>query len=111
MSEILRINFHRDPDFQGGYDNEASCTTPDGVTHSIPPLRHDKRHGQIERVGHMGHGGVIYRLIIKLCDAGWEGHLFEAHDGRIPCLRGVISRKSVPVDYGGEKREQEEAEP
>ncbi len=104
----IRINFGRDTHFTAGYGNWASCSTPDGVTHSIPALRYAERKGQLQGVGHIGNGGVIYRMIIKLCDAGWEGYPFEAHDGRIPCLRGVLSKKSVPVDYGGDPVKEKE---
>lgn len=99
----LRIDFRRDHDFTGGYDNEAHCTTPDGVTHSIAPRAHDKRIGQVRKVGATGHGGCVYRLLVALSDAGYGGQPFEAHDGRMVCLRGVVDKKAVPVKYGGEK--------
>lgn len=101
----LRIDFKRDSWFTAGGGNTASCTTPDGVTHSIPPVSPGK--WQMGQLGgpHMGHGGVIYRMIIILADAGWVGEAFEAHDGRMVCLTGVIDKKAVPVNYGGIKRE------
>jgi hypothetical protein len=53
-----------------------------------------------------GGPAVIYAMILKLCEAGYAGQDFVAHDGRIPCLYGVISRLSVPLSYGGDPKPQ-----
>ena len=104
--ETLRLHFRRDRDFTGGYDNCAWCITPDGVKHSISrkPYKNKRGSGFAHGVGDKGHGGVVYRLIIKLADAGWLGYPFEGHDGRIVAYTGVIDRTIVPTSYGGQRK-------
>jgi len=54
-----------------------------------------------------GKEGLVYQLIVKLADNGYKGEPFEAHDGRMVCLEGVIDKKSVPLRFGGEKRDEQ----
>ena len=83
----IEIHFRRDPKFTSGSKNTAWADV-DGVRYEIPP---NKRGGN--------NGGAIYRLIVELCDAGYEGEEFTAHDGRVRCLQGVLSIMAVPVRY------------
>lgn len=40
-------------------------------------------------------------MIVKLVEAGYAGRRFEAPDGRMVCLRGVIDLNAVLPKYGG----------
>lgn len=99
MTAPLTIRFTRARD---GKIASAVCATPQGElrVNGGYDVTVKGRKGKVE-----GQDGVIYRMIVKLADSGWVGHDFEAHDGRMVCLQGVIDKKSVPVRYGGEKRE------
>ena len=55
------------------------------------------------KTGKQNNGSPIYKMILKLVDAGYEGYEFVANDGRMDCLYGSIDKKRVPVRYGGEK--------
>jgi hypothetical protein len=59
------------------------------------------------RPGQRG-GGAIYGMILQLVTLGYDGAAFEAHDGRIVCLRGIVSPLAVPTKYGGECRNEKE---
>lgn len=95
MTEALRIVFSR---AENGKLSEAVCHTQmgeiriDGGYAVTTP----KGNGRVE-----SSDGVIYRMIVALADGGFTGERFEASDGRIVCLEGVIDKLAVPVRYGG----------
>ena len=87
----IEIHFRRDNKLTNGPKNTAWADV-DGIRYEIPP----RKKG--------ANGGVIYRLILDLCDAGYEGEEFTAHDGRSVCLQGALSNKAVPAAYRGNLR-------
>ncbi len=88
----IEIHFRRDPKFTSGPKNTAWADV-DGVRYEIPP---NKRGGN--------NGGAIYRLIVELCDAGYEGEEFTAHDGRVRCLQGTLAIMAVRQPSTGRLR-------
>ena len=98
--ETLRIDFGRDAQFTTGKDNWASCTV-DGKTFAVGA---NSPIAGVRGGGVRAQGGVIYRLIVELADAGYCGRRFLAHDGRMVCLEGTIDKLNVPVRYGGQKK-------
>ena len=97
MNDPLRIDFIRS---NSGKLASATCTTPTGDIELLGQFKVAKKGVT------SGQHGLIYRMIIALADSGYEGASFEAHDGRMVCLKGVVNRKAVPVQYGGEKKDE-----
>lgn len=95
--ETLTIHFERTRGFTKGKGNWAECTTPNGELFTVGARAPFTAQDRPE-------GGVIYQMLIKLVDAGYEGWKFEAHDGRMVCLLGTIDKRHVPTKYGGIKR-------
>ena len=88
---VIEIHFRRDPRLTGGPGECAWCEV-EGQRYEIPPKAKGK------------NGGAVYRLVVMLAKAGYEGRAFETHDGRMACLRGTIDLCAVPIEYGGEKK-------
>jgi len=84
---MINISFRRHP---MDSRNSAWCRVEQDNVNNPPIYRH------------VTGGATIYKMILRLCDAGLTGQNFIAHDGHIPCLEGTISRRSVPVLYGGD---------
>lgn len=99
----IHIEFRRDAQFTYGGDNCAWCEV-DNKVFSVPPVRRGKRKGQAEGVAASGHAAPVYRVLVALSDAGYDGHPFIAYDGYMPCLCGVVDKKAIPTEYGGEKQ-------
>lgn len=99
---MLRIDFIR---AQRGKVAFARCSTPkgelriDGGYAVAVPHASKRAAGKID-----GTDGVIYKMIVALADDGFAGEKFEAHDGRLICLEGIVDKLAVPVAYGGTPR-------
>jgi hypothetical protein len=91
MTDPLRIDFVR---ASNGKLALATCATPRGKI--VVDGAYATGKGRAE-----GSDGLIYRMICHLADGGCSGERFEAHDGRIVCLEGVVDKLAVPVRYGG----------
>ncbi len=90
-TNLIEIHFCRDKRITGGPGECAWCKV-DGRRFEIPPKANRK------------NGGAVYRLVVMLAKAGYDGRAFETHDGRMICLRGKIDLCAVPIEYGGEKK-------
>lgn len=104
-TDVIAIHFRRDPRLTIGPDECAWCEV-DGRRFEIPiaPQRFGPSGRKLPR---RPNAGTVSRLVVKLVAAGYAGRQFEAHDGRMVCLSGVIDLNAVSAAYGGSREKQE----
>jgi len=90
MGQMIKIHYRRDPKYTTGPLN-CSWADVDGVRYEIPQAKGN-------------NGGVVYRLIAKLCDAGYTGQKFHAEDHRGIGFSGVLDKRAIPSSHGGISR-------